>query len=51
MFSTYATADDLLDLNSIVLTSADSAPGVETILHASRWRNEQMPATVVVFEQ
>lgn len=50
MFSTYATADDLLDLNSIVLTSADSAPGVEKILHASRWADEQMPATVVVFD-
>lgn len=50
LFSTYKSPDNLLDLNSIVLTSADSAPGVEKILSASRWADEQTPATVVVFD-
>ena len=50
LFASQEGMDDLLDLNSIVLMSADSAPGVEKILRASRWADEQLPATVVVFD-
>ncbi len=39
-----------LDLNSVTLVSADSAPGVPKLLAASRWGDECNPATVVVLD-
>ena len=50
LYSVYGNPNELLDLNSIVLMSAESAPGVEKILLASRWGDEPIPATVVIFD-
>lgn len=42
--------NELLDLNAIVMVSAESAPSVEKILAASRWGDETVPATVVLVD-
>ena len=39
-----------LDLTSIVIMSAESAPGVAELLRASKWGDERIPATVVLFD-
>lgn len=39
-----------LDLNSIILMSAESAPGVAKLLSASQWGDERIPACVVMFD-
>jgi hypothetical protein len=41
---------ELLDLNSVVMVSAESAPGVEKVLAASQWGDEPVPATVVLVD-
>lgn len=41
---------ELLDLNSVVVVSAESAPGVEKLLAASQWGDEPVPATVVLLD-
>jgi len=41
---------ELLDLNSVVMVSAESAPSVEKILAASQWGDEPVPATVVLVD-
>ena len=41
---------DFLDLNSVTLVSADSAPGVPKLLATSRWGDERNPATVVILD-
>ena len=49
----FATPDniaELLDLNSIVLASADGAGGPEQLLSASTWGDEPRPATVVALD-
>jgi hypothetical protein len=50
IFATPDNVSDFLDLNSVVLVSADSAPGIEKLLAASRWGDERNPATVVVVD-
>ena len=50
LFSTPDNVSEFLDLNSIVLVSADSAPGIEKLLSASRWGDERNPAIVVVVD-
>ena len=39
-----------LDLTSLVIMSAESAPGVQKLLAASNWGDERKPATVVLFD-
>ena len=41
---------ELLDLNSVVMVSAESAPSVEKLLAASQWGDEPVPATVVLLD-
>ena len=41
---------ELLDLNAIVMVSAESAPSVEKLLVASQWGDEPVPATVVLLD-
>lgn len=41
---------ELLDLNSVVMVSAESAPSVEKLLNASQWGDEAVPATVVLVD-
>lgn len=41
---------ELLDLNSVVMVSAESAPSVEKVLSASQWGDEAVPATVVLLD-
>lgn len=50
LFVTPENVSEFLDLNSVVLVSADSAPGIEKLLAASRWGDEKNPATVVVVD-
>ena len=42
--------NELLDLNSVVVVSAESAPSVEKLLVASQWGDETVPATVVLLD-
>ncbi len=49
-FATPENVNELLDLNSIVMVSADSASGVEKLLAASKWGDESIPATVVLLD-
>ena len=42
--------NELLDLNSVVVVSAESAPSVEKLLAASQWGDEAIPATVVLLD-
>jgi hypothetical protein len=44
------TAHQFLDLNSVVVVSADGAPNIEKILDASQWGEEPVPATVVLVD-
>lgn len=49
----YARPDninELLDLNTIVMVSAESAPSIEKVLVASQWGDEAVPATVVLVD-
>jgi hypothetical protein len=39
-----------LDLTSIVLMSADSASGVAKLVAASKWGDERIPATVILYD-
>lgn len=41
---------ELLDLNSVVMVSAESAPSVEKVLSASQWGDEAVPATIVLLD-
>ena len=41
---------ELLDLNSVVMVSAESAPSIEKLLNASQWGDEAVPATVVLVD-
>ena len=49
-FVTPENVNDLLDLNSVVMVSAESAPAVEKVLAASQWGDEAVPAAVVLFD-
>lgn len=49
-FVTPENVNDLLDLNSIVMVSAESAPSVEKLLAASQWGDESIPAAVVLLD-
>ena len=49
-FITPDNVSELLDLNSIVMVSAESAPSVEKVLVASQWGDEPVPATVVLLD-
>src|SRR5205823_828616 len=51
LFSMHHDPHTVLDLTSIILMSADSAPGVEKVLKASQWGDERIPATVVLFDE
>jgi hypothetical protein len=50
LFATPENVNELLDLNSVVMVSADSAPGIEKMLAASKWGDESIPATVVLLD-
>lgn len=49
-FSTPQKMHDLIDLNSVTVVSAESAPDVARVLQASVWGDESFPATVVLFD-
>jgi predicted ATPase len=49
-FVTPDNVSELLDLNSVVMVSAESAPSVEKLLAASQWGDEPVPATVVLLD-
>ncbi|MBI5760154.1 MAG: AAA family ATPase [Planctomycetales bacterium] len=49
-FVTPDNVSELLDLNAIVMVSAESAPSVEKVLVASQWGDEPVPATVVLLD-
>ncbi|HUZ97476.1 MAG TPA: AAA family ATPase, partial [Edaphobacter sp.] len=49
-FVTPDTVSDYLDLNSVVLVSAESAPAIGPLLQASQWSDEPIPATVVLLD-
>lgn len=49
-FSTPQKMHDLIDLNSITVVSAESAPDVARVIQASVWGDESFPATVVLFD-
>lgn len=49
-FITPENVSELLDLNALVLVSAESAPSVEKVLAASQWGDEPIPATVVFLD-
>ena len=50
LFATPENINDLLDLNSVLMVSAESAPSVEKLLAASQWGDEPIPATVVLLD-
>ncbi len=50
IFVTPDNVSELLDLNAIVMVSAESAPSVEKLLAASQWGDEPVPATVVLLD-
>ncbi len=50
LFSRPDNIHDLLDLNTVTLVSAESAPHVRKVLQASQWADEPIPATVVLFD-
>jgi predicted ATPase len=50
LFSRPDNIQDLLDLNTVTLVSAESAPHVRKVLQASQWADEPVPATVVLFD-
>ncbi len=50
LFSGTEGMTDLLDLNSVVIVSAESAPGVEKLIAASQWSDEPLPVVVVVLD-
>jgi ABC-type cobalamin/Fe3+-siderophores transport system ATPase subunit len=49
-FVTPDNVSELLDLNSVVMVSAESASSVEKLLVASQWGDEPVPATVVLLD-
>jgi predicted ATP-dependent endonuclease of OLD family len=49
-FINTTNASDFLNLNSIVLTSAESAPAVEKLVASSQWGDEVNPAIVVLLD-
>lgn len=49
-FVTPDNVSELLDLNAIVMVSAESAPSIEKLLAASQWGDEPVPATVVLLD-
>ncbi|GHT39021.1 hypothetical protein FACS189427_13260 [Planctomycetales bacterium] len=49
-FARQGTVSDFLDLNAVVVLSAESASGVEKLLSASMWGDEPVPATVVLLD-
>lgn len=49
-FACQGTVSDFLDLNSVVVLSAESASSVEKLLSASQWGDEPVPATVVLLD-
>jgi hypothetical protein len=49
-FITSDNVSELLDLNAVVMVSAESAPSVEKLLVASQWGDEPVPATVVLID-
>lgn len=50
LFVTPSDVNDYLDLNSIAMVSAESAPSIEKVLAASQWGDESIPATVVLLD-
>ncbi len=50
LFTRLRNQAPILDLSSITLMSADSASGVAKVLDASKWGDERIPATVVLFD-
>jgi len=49
-FATPENIGQLIDLNAVVLTSADGAGGPEQLLGSSQWGDEPRPATLVLFD-
>jgi predicted ATPase len=50
LFSSDEGMSDLLDLNSVIIVSAESNQGVEKLLAASRWLDEPIPTAVVLLD-
>jgi predicted ATPase len=50
LFSGHEGMTDLLDLNSVVIVSAESAPGVEKLISSSQWGDEPLPTVVAVLD-
>jgi predicted ATPase len=50
LFASPENINDLLDLNSVLMVSAESAPSIEKLLAASQWGDEPIPATVVLLD-
>lgn len=50
IFSGCEGMNDLLDLNSVILVSSESAPGVEQVLSASQWTDEPIPTVIVILD-
>lgn len=50
LFITRQNASEFIDLNSLVLTSADSASAIEKLLAASQWGDEPNPTVVVLLD-
>ncbi len=49
-FATMDSIDEFLDLNSVTVLSAESAPGIEKVISASQWGDEPIPTAVVILD-
>jgi hypothetical protein len=50
LFATPATVGDLIDLNEVILVSADGATNVANVLEQSCWADEPIPPTVILLD-
>jgi predicted ATPase len=50
LFATPATVGELIDLNTVMLVSADGAPNVASVLEQSTWADEPIPPTLVLLD-
>jgi predicted ATPase len=50
LLARYRPAPPILDLTTTVVMSAESASGIAKVLDASKWGEERIPATVVLFD-
>lgn len=50
VFATPNNVGDFIDLNSVVVVSADGVGNVENVLEQSRWADEPIPPTVILLD-